>query len=58
MGAETTNDETEKRVGFEKEEDAHSSGSDDDYQKAVEVCEFEGVMSNSKPHIKTLIGHF
>ncbi|KAK1655621.1 ATP-NAD kinase [Colletotrichum phormii] len=37
MGAETTNDETEKRVGFEKEEDAHSSGSDDDYQKAVEV---------------------
>ncbi|OHE95944.1 ATP-NAD kinase [Colletotrichum orchidophilum] len=37
MGAENTNDEMEKRVGFEKEDDAHSSGSDDEYQKAVEV---------------------
>ncbi|KAK1989370.1 ATP-NAD kinase [Colletotrichum cereale] len=37
MGAGAANDEKEKRVGFEKDEDAHSSGSDDDYQKAVEV---------------------
>lgn len=58
MGAETTNDETEKRVGFEKEEDAHSSGSDDDYQKAVEVCGFASIIPNSMPCIKTVIGHF
>ncbi|KAF6843819.1 putative NAD kinase [Colletotrichum musicola] len=30
-------DKGEKRVGFLDNEDAHSSGSDDDYQKAVEV---------------------
>lgn len=34
-------EKAEKRVGFEKDDDAHSSGSDDDYQRAVEVrpCE-------------------
>ncbi|KAK1993045.1 ATP-NAD kinase [Colletotrichum falcatum] len=37
MGAEAASDEKGKRVGFEKDEDGHSSESDDDYQKAVEV---------------------
>ncbi|KAJ0156989.1 NAD(+) kinase [Colletotrichum tanaceti] len=37
MGVGAAIDDKEKRVGLEKDEDAHSSGSDDDYQKAVEV---------------------
>ncbi|OLN84491.1 NAD(+) kinase 2 [Colletotrichum chlorophyti] len=39
MGAENMTDENEpqRHVGFEGDEDAHSSGSDDDYQRAVEV---------------------
>ncbi|KAI8169200.1 hypothetical protein KHU50_006065 [Colletotrichum sp. SAR 10_65] len=38
MGAGNDMEEkAEKRVGFEKDDDAHSSGSDDDYQRAVEV---------------------
>ncbi|KAK6219739.1 ATP-NAD kinase [Colletotrichum tabaci] len=37
MGVGTAIDDKEKCVGLEKDEDAHSSDSDDDYQKAVEV---------------------
>ncbi|KAI8298690.1 NAD(+) kinase [Colletotrichum sp. SAR11_59] len=38
MGAGNVMEEKpEKRVGFERDDDAHSSGSDDDYQRAVEA---------------------
>ncbi|TDZ31650.1 NAD(+) kinase [Colletotrichum spinosum] len=38
MGAGNAGDEkSEKRVGFDRDEDGHSSGSDDEYQKPVEV---------------------
>ncbi|GKT85003.1 ATP-NAD kinase [Colletotrichum tofieldiae] len=37
MGAGSASDEKEKRVGLGNDEESHSSESDDDYQKAVEV---------------------